>query len=178
MNAQTAPRQTTPCSGVPLDPFDIVESTLAMQQAWLRQPERLAASLQGLALDAARVRDRFIQTSLGLPGEPAVEAVIHDERFQDPFWSAQPSFSYLKELYLVYGRWLEDAIYATEDVDPKQRQRAAFWTRQWLDAIAPSNFFWTNPEALRRAITSQGYSVFAGLQHWLRDAATGDVRMV
>ena len=53
MNAQTAPRQTTPCSGVPLDPFDIVESTLAMQQAWLRQPERLAASLQGLALDAA-----------------------------------------------------------------------------------------------------------------------------
>ena len=178
MNAQTAPRQTTPCSGVPLDPFDIVESTLAMQQAWLRQPERLAASLQGLALDAARVRDRFIQTSLGLPGEPAVEAVIYDERFQDPLWSEQPGFSYLKEIYLVHGRWLEDAIYATEDVDPKQRQRAAFWTRQWLDAIAPSNFFWTNPEALRRAIASQGFSLLAGLQHWLRDAATGDVRMV
>lgn len=161
-----------------LDPFDIVGSSLAVQQAWLRQPERLAASLQGLALDAHQVHNHFARASLGVPGEAVVPAVIHDQRFQDSTWTDHPGFAYLKEIYLLYGRWLEDAIHATEGLTPARRQRAAFWVRQWLDAIAPSNFFWTNPEALRRAIASHGCSVLWGLQNWLRDAAAHDVRMV
>ncbi len=179
MSAQTSSKQAaSPRSGSMLDPFDIVGSSLAIQQAWLRQPERLAASLQGLALDGHRVHERFTQTSLNIPSEPAVAAVPRDERFQDPAWSEQPGFAYLKEMYLLYSRWLENAIYATEGVEPSRRQRAAFWIRQWLDAIAPSNFFWTNPEALRRGIASHGYSLLWGLQNWLRDTAAGEVRMV
>jgi polyhydroxyalkanoate synthase len=160
------------------DPFDIAGSSLAVQQAWLRQPERLATRLQQLMLDASRVHDRFARASMGIPSEPALAAVVYDERFQDPVWTDQPWFDYLKEMYLLYSHWLEDAIYATEGIDPKQRQRAAFWTRQWLDAVAPTNYFWTNPEALRRAIASEGFSMLWGLQNWLRDAALQDVRMV
>ena len=179
MNAQSSDTPSaSPSSGSPLDPFDIIGSSLAVQQAWLRQPERLAASLHGLALDTHRVHEHFARTSLGLRSEPAIPAVIHDQRFQDPAWMDHPGFAYLKEIYLLYGRWLEDAIYTTEDIDPTRRRRAAFWVRQWLDAIAPSNFFWTNPEALRRAFASHGYSILWGLQHWLRDAAVEDVRMV
>ena len=179
MNTQTSDNPAAPPSSRSLlDPFDIIGSSLAVQQAWLRQPERLAATLQGLALDAHRVHDHFARTSLGIPTEPAVPAVIHDQRFQDPAWIDQPGFAYLKEIYLLYGHWLEDLIYTTEGIDPPRRQRAAFWVRQWLDAIAPTNFFWTNPEALRRGIASHGYSILWGLQNWLRDAAAHDVRMV
>jgi polyhydroxyalkanoate synthase len=179
MNAETPSEPIlSPLARSSLDPFDIIGSSLAVQQAWLRQPERLAATLQGLALDASRVHERFAQSSLGVPSEPVVPAVIHDQRFQNSAWTNQPGFAYLKEMYLLYGRWLEDAIHATEGIDPVRRQRAAFWVRQWLDAIAPSNFFWTNPEALRRSLASHGWSVVWGLQNWLRDAAAGDVRMV
>ena len=131
----------------PFDPFDIFGSSLAVQQAWLRQPERLAATLQDLALDAVRVQGRLARAGCGTPCDPEVAAVRFDERFQQQAWTDQPWFAYLKESYLLYSRWLEDAIYATEGVDPQQRRRAGFWTRQWLDAIAPTNFFWTNPEA-------------------------------
>ncbi|TVR63303.1 MAG: alpha/beta fold hydrolase [Candidatus Competibacteraceae bacterium] len=179
MNTQTLGEATlSPSVKSPLDPFDIIGSSLAVQQAWLRQPERLAATLQGLALDASRVHERFAQSSVGIPKEPVVPAVIHDQRFQDPAWTDQPGFAYLKEMYLLYSRWIEDAIHVTEGIDPDRRQRAAFWVRQWLDAIAPSNFFLTNPEALRRGLASHGYSVLWGLQNWLRDAAAGEVRMV
>jgi polyhydroxyalkanoate synthase len=160
------------------DPFDIAGSSWAVQQAWLRQPERLGTRLQQLMLDASRVHDRFARASMGIPSEPALAAVVYDERFQDPIWTDQPWFDYLKEMYLLYSHWLEDAIYATEGIDPKQRQRAAFWTRQWLDAVAPTNYFWTNPEALRRAIASEGLSILWGFQNWLRDAALKEVRMV
>ena len=179
MSAQTSSKQAaSPQPGSMLDPFDIVGSSLAVQQAWLQQPERLAAILQELALDGHRVHERFTQTGLGISNEPGVAAVLRDERFQDPVWNEQPGFSYLKEMYLLYSRWLENAIYATEGIEPSRRQRAAFWVRQWLDAIAPSNFFWTNPEALRRGIASHGYSLLWGLQNWLRDTAAGEVRMV
>lgn len=179
MYAQTPSEPTlSPLARSSLDPFDIIGSSLAVQQAWLRQPERLAATLQGLALDASRIHERFAQGSFGFPKEPVVTAVIHDQRFQNPDWIDQPGFAYLKEMYLLYSRWLEDAIYNTEGIDSNRRQRAAFWVRQWLDAIAPSNFFWTNPEALRRGLATHGYSVLWGLQNWLRDAAAGEVRMV
>ena len=179
MNPNASADQTaSSSSGSSLDPFDIIGSSLAVQQAWLRQPERLCAALQNLALDSGRVHERFVRTSLGIVSEPAVAAVPYDERFQDGIWTYQPGFAFLKEMYLLYGRWLEDAIHATANVEPEQRRRAAFWTKQWLDAIAPTNYFWTNPDALRRCIATHGLSVLWGLQNWLRDAAAGDVRMV
>jgi polyhydroxyalkanoate synthase len=162
----------------PFDPFDLFGSSLAVQRAWLRQPERLTATLQDLALDAVRVHSRLTRAGCGVPCDPEVAAVRFDERFQQQAWTDQPWFAYLKESYLLYSRWLENAIYATEDVDPQQRRRAGFWTRQWLDAIAPTNFFWTNPEALNRANVSQGVSVLQGWQHWLEDAAAKNVQMV
>lgn len=179
MNEKTPTDQTTStASAFSLDPFDIFGSNLAVQQAWLLQPERLYTIVQNLALDISRVHDRFARASFGVPSEPAVAAVPYDERFQDPIWINQPGFAYVKDMYLLYGRWLEDAIYTTSDVDPARRQRAAFWTKQWLNAVAPTNFFWTNPEALRRCIATYGLSAFWGLQNWLRDVAAGDVRMV
>ena len=162
----------------PFDPFDIFGSSLAVQHAWLRQPERLAAIAQDLALDAVRVHSRLARAGCGIPSDPEVTAVRFDERFEQAAWTDQPWFAYLKESYLLYSRWLEDAIYATEDVDPQQRRRAGFWTRQWLDALAPTNFFWTNPEALNRAHVSQGVSILQGWQHWLEDAAAKNVQMV
>ena len=179
MTPPTSPGQTpSPPVALPYDPFDIFGSLLAIQEAWLRHPERLTASLQDLILGAGQIRDHFLQTALNLPSEPALDAHARDDRFQDPAWTELPAFCLLKDMYLLYGRWLQDAIYATDGVDPQQRERAAFWLRQWLDAMAPSNFFWTNPEALRRAIASQGLSLVYGLHHWLREAASGEVRMV
>ncbi len=182
MNTQTATSSTSSTQrsdfAARFDPFGVISSSLAIQQSWLQQPKRLATALQQLLLDAGRVHDRFARTSLGIPSDPAVAAVPYDERFQDRIWTDQPEFAYLKEMYLLYSHWLEDAIYGTSDVDPQQRQRAAFWTRQWLDAIAPTNFFWTNPEALRRSIASHGFSLLWGLENWLRDLGSSDVLMV
>ena len=119
----------------------------------------------------ASIRKQSLATRSPVPSP--VAPASPEMRIRDRPW-----FAYLKESYLLYSRWLEDAIYATEDVDPQQRRRAGFWTRQWLDALAPTNFFWTNPEALNRAHVSQGVSVLQGWQHWLEDAAAKNVQMV
>ncbi|MGH8501004.1 MAG: PHA/PHB synthase family protein [Gammaproteobacteria bacterium] len=90
----------------------------------------------------------------------------------------EPFLDPLKENYLLYTRWLEDAIYKTPDVSEKTRRRAAFWTREFLSAVAPSNFFLTNPEAITRALQTGGQSVTQGWRNLLSDIAAGHVSMV
>ena len=132
----------------PFDPFDLFGSSLAVQRAWLRQPERLTATLQDLALDAVRVHSRLTRAGCGVPCDPEVAAVRFDERFQQQAWTDQPWFAYLKESYLLYSRWLENAIYATEDVDPQQRRRAGFWTPAMAGCHRPDQLFLDQPRSL------------------------------
>lgn len=161
-----------------LDPFGIISSCLEVQQAWLQHPAELMEQMQRLGSDLAELHLHVCKYSCGMHSEDCIPAKYYDERFQDPIWKESPFHDTLKEYYLLYTHWLEDAIFQTPDLDEKTARRAAFWTRQWLDAIAPNNFFWTNPLAVWTALTSGGHSLVDGTMHWLEDAAEGDISMV
>jgi polyhydroxyalkanoate synthase len=66
-------------------------------------------------------------------------------------WSDTASFDIAKQWYLILTHHLQDMLYETPASLHATRQ-AAFWSRNWLNALAPSNFFWTNPVAMRRAV--------------------------
>src|SRR6202023_2461410 len=52
-----------------------------------------------------------------------------------------------------------------------------FYTRQFVDAIAPSNFLLTNPEVLRTTLESGGENLVRGLQNLLGDLERGKGRL-
>ncbi len=171
---------STPLSGlVPksLDPFGLFAAGEAVATAWSKHPDELGQRMRAYLADLATIQAQFMARFLGA-GEDAVRPSEHDERFQDPAWKDNPWFDYLKESYLLGCRALEDAIFEAPDVPEKTRRQAAFWTRQWLNAIAPSNFLWSNPAALRRMIASGGQSLVEGYRQWLADLIEGDVRIV
>ena len=95
-----------------------------------------------------------------------------------PAWSELPAFSLLKQYYLLYTHWLQEALFETPGVPARERRRATFWARQWLNAVAPTNYLLTNPVALRKFWESGGQSLAAGLKLWLDDLRIGDVQMV
>ena len=142
----------TQTASLSLDPFGISSTFLKIQQAWLQHPQEqldaqreLAASLWMLNLNAL--------TSIGFGTASREEKIAEgDERFQDPEWQATLGHSLMVQNYLAYTRWLERAIYDTPGVEKKDRRTAAFWTRQWFNTLAPSNFFFTNPVAMHKAL--------------------------
>lgn len=161
-----------------VDPFGILTSCMEVQQAWLQHPQELGEQMQQLGRDLLNVQLYMTKCACGIQEGDCIPAKYYDERFQEPIWKESPYYDALKEYYLLYTHWLEDAIFDTPDVDPKIAKRAAFWARQWLDAMAPNNFFWTNPLAVWTFLTSGGQSLVEGTAHLLEDAAEGDISMV
>ena len=164
-------------SEINLDPYGIFSSNKAIQKAWFDNPVELSEQLTKLAVEIWSLEEWQRLTGCGAKGDlfPAVE---YDERFQYKFWEKNPWFDTMKESYLLYTRWLEDAIYDTPGVDEKEKRKAAFWTRQMLNAMAPTNFFWTNPEAIVKAMETNGQSLIDGWKNLQADAERGTVSMV
>ncbi|MBI1892342.1 MAG: alpha/beta hydrolase [Burkholderiales bacterium] len=160
-----------------LDPFGIGNTFMKIQKAWMQHPQEqleaqreLAANLWMLNLNAL--------TSIGTGNNKTVEKVAEgDERFQDPEWQATLGNSLMVQNYLAYTRWLERVVYDTPGVEKKDRHAGAFWTRQWFNALSPSNFFFTNPVAIHKALETRGASLARGMENFLADMKAGDVKM-
>jgi polyhydroxyalkanoate synthase len=161
-----------------VDPFGILSSLLRVQQAWLRHPKALFSEFGKLGGELWSLQQQSFQRMLGLASEDAFPAAERDERFQAEIWTENPYLDTVKEYYLAYTRWLEDAVFSTPELPEKERKRAAFWLRQGLNALAPTNYFWTNPYAVQRYVESGGHSLLGGLTNVLKDLETSDLRMV
>ena len=161
-----------------VDPFGIGASFADVTQAWLAHPIQLASSLADLGRNVQSMQLSAWQAAAGLTPTPVVKTAPDDVRFADAAWTELPAFALLKNYYLLYTHWLQDALFESPGVPAKERRQTTFWARQWLNAIAPSNFLFTNPVALRKAWESGGQSVGAGLKLWLDDLRVGDVQMV
>jgi polyhydroxyalkanoate synthase len=110
----------------------------------------------------------------GADGEPAPK--IGDRRFSAPEWQADPASSFGAQMYLLNARTLLKLADAVQG-DDKPRQRLRYAVQQWVAAASPANFLATNPEALKKAVTSQGESLKDGLARLVSDLRQGHLSL-
>ena len=106
---------------------------------------------------------------------PPADPAPADRRFRAPEWR-EPYFAWLARSYLSTSQWLS-AIAEDATLAPAAKRKAAFLVRQWVDAASPANFGWSNPEALKLAVQTEGASVAQGLQNLRNDLPKGMVSM-
>jgi polyhydroxyalkanoate synthase len=83
----------------------------------------------------------------------------------------------LKQSYLISARWLRGLVKDVDGLDPQEQDKVEFFTRQFVSAVAPSNFALTNPAVLRKAKETGGQNLVAGLEHLLDDLERGRGRL-
>ncbi|MGH8831059.1 MAG: PHA/PHB synthase family protein [Polaromonas sp.] len=160
------------------DPFGIGKNFATLQQAWLAHPSELTDAAIQLSCELQGWLLHSWSSAMGLKGKDWVPVAGLDERFLDPEWHQNPVFSTWVQGYLLYTHWLEQTLYDTPGVSKTERRTAAFWARQWLNALAPSNFLLTNPVALKMLAESGGKSLIQGIENWQDDLKAGDLQMV
>jgi polyhydroxyalkanoate synthase len=128
---------------------------------------------------APRVRQLWAAAHAGAAKPGSVPATVpgsDDRRFASAAWREQPYFAWLKDAYLLYAEYLT-ALTSLARLPPAEKRRLEFSVRQFLDAIAPTNFPATNPDVLARAIETDGASVVEGLRNFAADVGKGRITM-
>lgn len=92
-----------------------------------------------------------------------------DRRFANPLWDTHPAFNYLKQQYLFNAEAVQNAVADMESIDPADKKRVEYFTKQIVDMLAPTNFLGTNPDALEKAVETDGESLVKGLENLVAD---------
>lgn len=92
-----------------------------------------------------------------------------DRRFANPLWKSHPYFNYIKQQYMLNAQAIRDAVGDLEDLDQTERKRLEYFSNQIIDMLAPTNFLGTNPDALERAVATDGASLVRGLENLVSD---------
>ncbi len=103
-------------------------------------------------------------------------AAGNDPRFSDREWQENPVLRPLKQAYLLAVRSYLDMVEALS-LPPAEKRKLRFYVRYLLDALAPTNFLLTNPEAIRRAVETGGESLLKGLENLAGDLRQGRLSM-
>lgn len=139
------------------DPSKLIEAQVGL---WTKSLSHYAEAQKALA--EGRVPDD--QTSA-------------DKRFAGELWQTNPWFNFLKQQYLMNSEAVQQAVTALQGLPDRDRKKLSFFSRQMIDMMSPTNFLGTNPEALQKAVETDGQSLVDGLENLVRDveANSGDV---
>jgi len=154
------------------DVAEVVKTIAEILEYWLSDPERSLELQTSLGHSFLELWSVAAKRLAGEEAAPAVSPDPKDKRFNDPEWSQNQFFDFLKQLYLLSVQWAERLVRDAE-VDEHTRQKAAFYVKQIANAISPSNFILTNPELLRETIESRAENLVRGMHMLTEDIKAG-----
>jgi polyhydroxyalkanoate synthase len=166
-------RQAAESSVGASDPLNIGEAFMQMTARLMTNPVRLVEAQMGLWQDYLHLWQNTARRMMGEETDPVVEPDRGDRRFSGDLWQDNEVFDFIKQSYLLTARWVQGVVANVEGLDERTAKKVDFYTRQFVDALAPSNFVMTNPEVLRATVESGGENLIKGLNNLLDDLERG-----
>src|ERR1700681_4570865 len=166
-------RQSKSGPALATDEFGLTKAFMEMAAKMLSNPYRMAETQMNLWWDYSALWQSSMLKLIGQTSAPVAEPAKGDRRFRHEDWQEHFLFDYVKQSYLIAARWLHNAVASVEGLDEHTQKKVDFFTRQYIDALAPSNFALTNPEVFRETVASGGQNLVKGLNNLLGDIERG-----
>ena len=151
------------------DPLHISQGFLQLQQALLKNPSDLYQKQVSLWGEFTNLWQQSALRFMGMEHKPIITPEKGDKRFKDDVWSENILFDFIKQSYLLAAKTTQDLVEDASDLDDKTHKKMDFFTRQFVDALAPTNFLATNPTVLQETMNSQGENLVHGLDNLIHD---------
>lgn len=159
------------------DPLNLGQAFLEMTTRLMADPTRLVEAQMTLWQNYMQLWTNTARRMMGEKTDPVVTPEPGDRRFKDETWQDNEVFDFIKQSYLLTSRFVQDVVNQTDGMDDHTRKKLDFFTKQYVDAMAPTNFAMTNPEVLRATVESGGENLVKGLEHLLEDLERGHGRL-
>ena len=156
-----------------MDPMNVGHAFMEMTTQLMRDPSKMAKAQLGLWQDYMTLWQNTTRRMWGMEAGAVIEADPKDRRFKDSAWKEIEVFDFIKQSYLLSARYVQDVVARVDGLDPKTAQKVDFYSRQFMDAMSPTNFLMTNPEVLRKTAETGGENLLRGLSNLLSDLERG-----
>ncbi len=157
----------------PLDPLNISGAFLALAKAMGEDRETVMTGQVQLWKDWMGLWETTALRILGGEAPAMIEPASGDRRFRDAEWQRNEIFDFIKQSYLLTANSLQQMVAHLHGIPDNERKRIEFYTKQFADAFAPTNFPLTNPEVMRATLKSNGENLVKGLDNLLADIERG-----
>ena len=162
-------RQVKQGVSTPQDELGVAQAFMDMMAKMLANPYQLAQAQMNLVWDYFSLWQHSTLRFMGLNTPPVAAPAKGDKRFKDEQWEEHFLFDFIKQSYLITARHIHDSVSGVRGLDDHTQEKVNFFTRQFIDAMSPSNFAHTNPEVFRETVKSHGQNLLKGFNNLLRD---------
>jgi polyhydroxyalkanoate synthase len=159
--------------GAPIDPLNISGVMMALAKAMGGDRDAVLTAQTQWWNNVMTLWESTARRMLGGEAASVVEPAPGDRRFKAEAWRDNEVFDFIKQSYLLTANAMQDMVGNLHGLDTKERGRIAFYTRQFADAFAPTNFPLTNPDVLKATMASNGENLVKGLDNLLADIERG-----
>jgi polyhydroxyalkanoate synthase len=157
----------------PIDPLNISGAMMALAKAMGSDRDAVVAAQTEWWNNFLHLWENTARRMLGGEAPAVVEPSAGDRRFKSEEWRQNEVFDFIKQSYLLTANAMQEMVGKLNGLDEKERSRVAFYTRQFADALAPTNFPLTNPDVLKATLASNGENLVKGLDNLLADIERG-----
>lgn len=142
----------------------LIEQVQELLTLLLKNPEKVWLTQWNYWEDAMKLAQN--QFTHWLEGKPTP---IEDNRFKSDEWLYNPFFNCLSQHYLLATQHMNSLLEQVEHEDKHAIKRLQFFTKSYLDALSPTNFFYSNPQIIAETLQSSGKNLLKGLNNLLTD---------
>jgi polyhydroxyalkanoate synthase subunit PhaC len=152
---------------------EVVKTLGHVVQYWMADPQRAVELQNRLGKGYLELWASAAKRLAGEDISPVATPVSGDRRFNDPEWTQNQFFDFLKQAYLLTAHWADRLVSDADGLDAHTRQKAEFYMRQITNALSPTNFVLTNPELLRETFISNADNLVRGMHMLAEDIEAG-----
>ena len=160
---------------VPDDEMGVSKAFMDLSSCLLANPFKLVEAQMKLMQDYYALWQYSASKMLGGQSVAPVAAPVKgDKRFKDEDWENNFLFDFIKQSYLITAGHMNRVVSDVDGLDESTQRKVSFFTKQYTDALSPSNFAMSNPEVVRETMSSKGQNLINGFDNLLRDLEAGD----
>ncbi len=148
---------------------DMRESFEAGAQSLMQNPTLLMETQARLLQDQWLLWQQAVRGMAGEQVTPLITPAKSDRRFKDEAWTQDPHYMAIMQQYLLFSQMAEELVESLSGLDATKQRNLMFYTRQMVNAMAPTNFMSTNPEVMRRTVETRGQNLVDGLARLRED---------
>jgi len=160
---KTAEKQMT-------DDYGIHKAFTSLSEQLLSDPEKLSNSTTQFWQKQFSLWEKWINSDPTSVKKPGIKK--NDSRFRSKLWDTW-LFDYVRNAYLLTAEHIQKTVNDIDSLDERTARKVKFFTKQYVDAMSPTNFAMLNPDVLKATVDSNGRNLLSGLNNLLDDLKKG-----